>query len=54
VSLVQRRGYCKMGRWSGFGGYLVAEGGTEFGRTAGLLQNWSVEWLWCVFRESTV
>jgi hypothetical protein len=49
LSLVQRRGYCKIGGWSGFGGYLVAEGGSEFGTETGLLQNGEVEWNWCVF-----
>jgi hypothetical protein len=29
-----------------FGGYLVAEGGTELGTAKGLLQNGEVEWLW--------
>jgi hypothetical protein len=28
-----------------FGGYLVAENGTEFGTATGLLQNGEVEWL---------
>jgi hypothetical protein len=28
------------------GGYLVAEGGTEFGTATGLLQNEEVDWLW--------
>jgi hypothetical protein len=28
------------------GGYLVAEGGSEFGTATGLLQNGEMEWLW--------
>jgi hypothetical protein len=34
-----------MGSWIGFGGYLVAEGGTDIGTETVLLQNEKMGWL---------